>query len=273
MNRHASTEQPVGADRAPCADRASLVQVDRRHNCTCATLAAPALRRLEAALRPWPWLGDRWTRPVVRAAAFETLRSEATRGLVLIGPGMHFRLPPPFVEAFEPIQFGTHDDQLKVLSGDAPTAQEQRRWVIAIVLVLAGVLFVAPLALLFLRGGAGRALQLFSLFAGILVVTFGFVWASQRIFQRWYLLPSAVAVVRPYRTEDRRLELFTRTDSYGLLRYVHTGKTTILVLELRSLDGRRSRRSVSEREAISFLAAWQSPQAPPPIAQIRALFE
>ncbi len=250
---------------------AHLVRVDRRRNCESATLAASALRRLEAALQPFPWLSDRWTRPALRAAAFETLRSEAASGLALIGPGMHFQPPPPFVEVFEPIQLGTNDDQLKVLSGDAPTIQEKRRWIVVVVLVVTALVCVVPFAVMLMRGAAGRAVQLFSLFAGLLVLTFGLVLAAQRIFQRWYLLPSAVAVVRPYGSEERRLVLFTRTDAYALLRYVHTGKTTVLVLELRSLDGRRCRRPVSEREAMSFLAAWQSPLSPPPLEQIRAL--
>lgn len=253
--------------------RAHVVQADRRYRCTSETLPPAALEPLERVLRPWPWFGDRWWKRTVRDAASDLLRTAARGGVAIVGPRMRFQIPSPFEAAFEPIRLGTNDPQLRTLGGDAPTRQERAARVGLWVLAGLGLVLAAPVVIAaFFRALPRRAAL--TVLGAIGAAALGVLVGVQlsRLGAAWFLLPGAVAIVRRRRPVGERLTLCTRFEYWALLRYVSTGKTVVLVLELRSAEGRSFRRPVSEREAISFLAAWQSPLPPPPPERLVELF-
>ncbi len=105
-----------------------------------------------------------------------------------------------------------------------------------------------------------------AVFCGVLLLIGSVVFGVQVLSQlggKWFLLPGAVAIVRARGRPSERLVLCTRRDSCVAIRYIRSGKTTVLVAEVWLADGRSRRRAVSEREALSLLAAWQSPLPPP----------
>ena len=188
--------------------------------------------------------------------------------LVLIGPGISFEIPQPFDEFFEAIEFARpttgNDDRLRTISGETPTRQERAtavlKWIgygmalLAAVGLIVGFFLGFPIrGYLFLAFGA----------MGVCVVLF-VVAMLVGLRDRFYLVPGGVAVVRRAARRGRppRITVFSRTDSVLVYRMVSTGKTMILCFELWTHLGRVVRRAVSEREAISLLAVWQSAQEP-----------
>lgn len=244
--------------------RAHVIVVNRRREFSCATLDAAALGSLEGAFRRVPWWRDRWTHASFRSRLDAMRRDELRDGVALVGPHTVAHVPPPFDDAFEPIELGVSDPQLRTLSGEAETRHErQSAWVLRILAVV-GVIAGAWLLIYWLRGGSTRVAGLIvgvALFTALLIPL---ARALSRIGGHWYLLPGAAAIVRPRRKRPAdRLLLCTRLDSFASIRLVSTGKSTFILLELVRNDGRRFRRPVSDREALSFLAAWQSPLPPP----------
>ncbi|MEP0845215.1 MAG: hypothetical protein HRF50_00180 [Phycisphaerae bacterium] len=253
------------------ATGARIVLVDRRRRCASAGLPAAALARLENALGRGVWFGDRFARKTFRAAALETLRREAPGGLAIIGPGIHFDVPPPFSEHFEPIQLGAADAQLKTLSGAAPTRQERYA---GVSLALAGAIVALVLTMMLLptiRTGNLRLIGAPLFAVATIGLTLAIVFGLRRLAGTWYLLPGAVAVVRAFGPRAERLALRTRLDSCLVLRYDRAGKTVGLYAELLSERARILRTRVSEREALSLLAAWQSARPPPAPQQLQEL--
>jgi hypothetical protein len=251
--------------------KAHVVQVDRRLNCASATLAPAALQRLEAALRASTWYRGRWSRREFRQTVMDILRSDAAGGLAVVSPRLGIEAPAPFVEFFEPIELGAGDAQLKTLSGDAPTRQERvHRWLL-LVLAAAGLGVLGPFFVVLLFGGAYRIVMTIVLLLAANGAIIFVAAALTSVLETWFLLPGAVAVRRNRGRPQDRLTLLTRYDTFALLRHVAAGKAVILALELWSADGRKRRRAVSDREAISFLAAWQSPLPPPTREQLAEL--
>ncbi len=252
-----------------------IVQVSRRRHFGSTTLPSAMLARLETAFRAAPWWRDRWAHRGFRAEARTVLRESG--GLVLMGPGLSFDAPPPFLEQFEPIEvargLGEETERLRTLSGDAPTPQERFAWIVKVIFFVGGVGLVIVFALAFL-GMLPRVVPL--IIAGnilLLGVTLVVVFALRGLTGRWYLVPGAIAIVRrPVRRGlPPRVTVLARADTCLVLRYVHTGKTTILMAELWTHLGRIVRRPVTQREAMSILAAWQSPQTPPPDERLQEL--
>ncbi|MGE0480197.1 MAG: hypothetical protein AB7Q17_06960 [Phycisphaerae bacterium] len=244
-------------------DFAHVVSVDRRRGLCSPTLGEKALSELNAAWRATPWYRDPWSFAKFRGAALDVMFRGAPAGLAFIGRGVRIEPPPPFTDPFEPIEFGSGDDQFDVLSGPTPTREERvarfAKWIIGII----GAAVVVSLGVGWLVGGDDRiaAAMLFGALAIAAVVTV--VALLGGLGGKWFLLPGAIAVVRARGEPRARLQLYTRRDSCAVLRYVSTGKTVVLMLELWSTRGRPARRAVTEREAMAFLAAWQSPLPPP----------
>lgn len=269
------TGGPVVAPAPPAAATAAatphIVRVGRRAQFSSATLASAALVRLVAGWKSCPWYRDRWNWRGLAAAVAATQAAEAPGGLVLIADRVPFDNPPPFAEFFEPIPLGSWDRRLKTLSGEAPTRQERgNRIALWIVGVIVAVLLV-PLALAIIRHGWHLASVLMLGNIVLAAAVIALVVALRNLAGRWYLLPGAVAIVRRWKQGPDRLLLLTPRDAWATIRYVSTGKTVVLVVELRPPTGRRLHTTVSEREAISFLAAWQSPHPPPTRAQLAEL--
>lgn len=253
----------MSAETTPSPAPTHVVHSDRRRRFLSATLPAGALARLETAFRSGPWYLDRWSRRKFRQAAAEVLASEAREGLILLGPRLPFDAPPPFGEFFEPIELGARDGQLRLLSGSAPTRQERQVRIVAYVLGIPLAIALLGALLLVLRRGSMRVV---AVFCGVVLLVGSVVFGVQmlsRLGGRWFLLPGAVAIARPRGGGSGRLALCTRRDTCVLVRYVSTGKSTVLIAELWPADGRRWRRAMSHREAIGLLAAWQSPLPPP----------
>lgn len=207
--------------------------------------------------------------------ALEVTRAPDQAGIVVLGPHMPFEPPPPFDEFFEPIRLlggtGGRDPRLVTLSGEKPTRDERLARIglpvlYCLALVAAAALLVSALQTRSLRE-PGKVLT-------GLMGTAAILWAALalgRLGRRWYLVPGGVAIVRRIGTPRARILVCTPRDTAASLRYVSTGKTTALLLELWRAE-RHWKRVVSEREAISFLAAWRSGLAPPAMAQLRELF-
>ena len=252
-----------------------IVRIDRKKNLSSDTLVPADLQRLESAFRSAPWWRDRWTNRIFRAAALGIARERG--GLALIGPGMSFDNPPPFGEFFEPIEIarglGDNSDELKTLSGPTPTRQERISQVFIWILWLAGLVLIIGMIVAFFRGLPTRAVLglagagvLFALIMMLVVVI-------HRLAGRWYLLPGGIAIVRrpARRGQAPRVTVLSRAETCLALRYVSNGKTVTLKLELWTPLAKRLERPVSEREAISVLAAWQSPHRPPPDERLQEL--
>lgn len=246
--------------------------VDRKGSFSSATLGPDAIALLQTAFKSGRWYQDRWSRRECLDAAHAVRDRSASGGLVLVGPGMHFEPPPPFPEHFEPIELGAADEQLRTLTGVTPTRQERQiRWIL---LIVGAALFalIAPFVAIAALGGAYRiVLIVVGVAGGCVGLVLGIVWLS-KFGSSWYLVPGGVAVLKRLGKSPHRLQLRTRYDSLATFRYVSNGKTTMLVLELwRPGERKPLRRAVSDREAVGFLAAWQSPHPPPSIAQLREL--
>lgn len=241
-----------------------LLQVDRKLHCSSATIAPETLRELQTALHSSAWFTDRLANRRFQAAARAVLRSHAPGGLIVLGPGLGFEPPPPFVEAFEPIQLGADDPQLQTLAGPGLTRQERQTRVIFWILGILGAGIYVTFLLMWLRGGSAWPALGLGLTGAMVAVTIGLARSLMKLGGHWYLLPGSVAVVRRRGRPQDRLILRTRFDTVAVLRMVFTGNVLVLTLELWGHESRKMSRSVSDREAISFLAAWQSPLPPPP---------
>lgn len=255
---------PPASESAPPAAPPHIVSVDNKKNFTSSTLPAPALNRLASVFKSIPWYRDRWSHRTFRRALLHSLHTDAAAGLVVLGPGVPFTPPLPFTEAFEPVELGAADERLKILSGDAPTRQEvQTRRALWVVLPGVALLFLAGAIAAYIRARPQiQVLAPIAIFFAIVIATLAATirWALGWR-GRWYLLPAAVAII--YRRKKPPLKLLTRFNTCALIRYVNAGKTVVLALELLSRDSTRSMTSITQREAVSFLAAWQSPHAPP----------
>lgn len=252
-----------------------IVRFERRTELSSDTLPPAVVANLEAAYNERPWWRDRWTAARFKSAARDALHAHGS--LVVLGPRMQFDVPPPFAEFFEPIEvavgLGDQTERLKTISGEKPTREEQWRWVILVIAGVSVIGFLIPFGLAFMRGLAIREMGIISaafLLTGLIIVG---ILALKRLSGRWYLVPGGIAVVRrPIRRgRPARVTVLSRTDSVLAFRYVSTGKTTVLYAELWTHAGKRIRRPVSQREAISILAAWQSPLTPPPDERLQEL--
>lgn len=234
--------------------------MDRAGRFSGPTLPADVLERLERQFRSAGWWRDRWRQRGFRDLSREILRTAAPDGLVIVGPNMGFSIPPPFHELFEPLEFGVSDDQWQVLSGDPPTRHER---IMQIALwawsaVLLGCLVPIVTWIIF-AGQIPRTMSyLFGVFAGIPLFTLAIIFLVKTLHGKWFLMPGAVAVIRGRPGRGGRAELFTRLDSVASIRWVSNGKSSSLVLELHRSGQDKRHRPIRDREAIAFLAAWQS---------------
>lgn len=253
---------------------AHIVQVDRRGHCVSNSLAPESAERLDRIFRKHSWWVDRWHNKKFRSALLDMLATEARGGLAIVGPRMGFELPPPFREFFEPIEFGVSDDQWNVLSGDAPTKQERVAQVGLWIGAIIGIVALVPVGLAFMNSPLAFTrigMPMGGVLAAAVVFTVAIVWATKLSMGKWFLLPGAVAVV-PYKArKGQRVVLLTRFEHVAVIRWVSNGKSSSLMLEFWSKGAKRYRRPVSDRTAISFLAAWQSPFAPPTPQQVQEL--
>ncbi len=263
---------PVRPGNEPSSALPHIVLVDKKKQFSSPTLPIAAINRLAAVFKSIPWYRDRWSHRTFRAALLGTLRTDAPAGLVVLGPGMPFEPPPPFTEAFEPIELGAGDERLKVLSGDTPTRQELlTRRTLWVVLPGAALLAIAGLIAAFIRARAQiqAMMPIFIMLAiGVALVASAVRWVA-RWRGRWYLLPSSIAVID--RREKPPLKLHTRFNTCAIIRYVNAGKTVVLALELLSEPSKRRMRAVTQREAVSVLAAWQCPHPPPELDELTEL--
>lgn len=240
-----------------------------------ATLPAAALAQLETAFRAGPWLLDRWSRRRFRHSAGRLLHVAAPGGLVVIGPGTGIEAPSAFAERFEPVLLtGGMDDrseQLMLLAGSKTTREDRARRVLAVVVTLMAVVLTAGFVIGLLHGMALSALALIGVWVFLMLAVGSLVIWIRRLGGRWFVVPGGVAIIGgPGRHRDE-LRLFTRHDAAVLLRMIRTGKTHTLSLELVTRGARARRRPVSQREALAFLAAWQSTQPPPTPEQLQEL--
>lgn len=246
---------------------AHIVHVDKRKNFSSTTLPADALQRLEASFRAIPWWRDKWTAKTFRVAARDVHREHG--GLVLIGPGVKFDIPPPFLEMFEAIEIGTglgdDGERLKVLSGDAPTSQERWRRIGKWIAVTIATAFVLMFGALIFRGMPQRVLYVVLGAIGFNALVVLGIFSIQGMGKRCFLIPGGIALVRrPVRRgQPPRITVLSRRDSCVVIRYVHHGKTVVLTLELWTHAGGKVSRAVSEREAMSLIATWQGTVTPP----------
>jgi hypothetical protein len=241
-----------------------IVRVNKKKQFSSDSLPPPALNQLASLFKSLPWYRDRWSHKKFRRAILQTLHSDAPGGLILLGPNIPVTPPPPFPEHFEPIELGASDQRLKILSGEEPTREELRNrraaWVVLpglVLLVLAGIIAAftrarPPVHILI------PILVVFGSFAALATTAIRWVVGLRG---RWYLLPAAVAIL--VRRKKPPLTLLTRFDTCAIIRYVNAGKTVVLALELISPPLTRKMIAITHREAISFLAAWQSPHPPP----------
>jgi hypothetical protein len=252
-----------------------IVRIDRKKNFKSDTLAPDDIARLEGAFRAVRWWRDRWTDRSFRAAAMEIVRERG--GLALVGPGMPFDNPPPFAEFFEPVEiargFGSETEQLKTISGEKLTREERIGRIVSLLAWPAGIALIVLLLVAYFRGMPARAAIFLAGMAMLITVVMVLVVRLQRLGGRWYLLPGGLAVVRrPVRRgQSPRVTVLSRNDTCLAFRLVSNGKTVMRIMELWTPLRKRLHRSVSEREAISVLAAWQSPQKPPPDERLQEL--
>lgn len=246
---------------------AHLVQIDRRRRFTSATLPEAARARLEAAYLSGRWWRDRWTSRGFRDAVRDANREQG--GLILLGPALPFEPPPPFAEWFEPVEVGAGTgsdvEALKTISGVKQTREERQRRLANLLAVIAIGAGLVLLAFSFSpRMPRIAPLLLLGLTSFVALVVFLAVKA-QTWRGRWFVVPGGLAVVRrpARRGGPMRITVLSRADSCLAFRYVSTGKTTILFAEVWTHAGRIVRRAVTSREAMSLIAAWSSPHAPP----------
>ena len=248
---------------------AYIVQVDRHGNFSCDSLAADLLADLQATYKSQPWYSDKLTCKPFRQRVHDVMRRSG-RGVVIVGPGMSFEAPPPFMEFFEPIQLGTNDPQMQTLSGAKPTRQEKAIWILIVLGLLVAVGGMIPLFIAFMRGQSRVVYSVLLMFGAVAVFVRFLIWFIQRVSGTWFLLPSAVAV-RSRRKPQEPLVVLRPRETPALLRWVSNGKSAALILELWQADGKKWRRSVSEREAMTFLAAWRSDEVAPAAEKLAEL--
>ncbi|MDX2198828.1 MAG: hypothetical protein SF069_07635 [Phycisphaerae bacterium] len=247
------------------------MSADRRNRLTCATLDSAVLSKLQAVLSAPPWYRTRWTHPRFREGAHELLRSEIPEGFLIDATHGRLNAPPPFVEPFEPIELGENDPQLKTLSGAAKTSEEKSQTIALWILSIAGAAIFSAIVFSAFAAGRGRFAG-FVLMAAIMgvAITVGLVMTIMSFRPEWYLVPGGVAIVRAAGGKKPAVTIFSRQDSIVVFRYVSTGKSTFLMCEMWSKSASESR-AVSQREAISLMAAWQSPRLPPTAEELREL--
>ncbi len=249
-----------------------LVQIDR--DVRSDTLPAHALERLTTAWRSKPWWRTGWDHPAFRLEALRV--AQECGGIVLDGTRGRVKMPPPFSEFFEPIELegaGSSTRRLKMLSGEKSTSEE-RAFTILVALIAVGFLFAAAAGLLAVMHGMLNALVAPTIFMILLILAlvFGIQWI-RTLGGRWFIVPGGIAMFRrpPRRGAPRRITVLSRANATPALRYVSTGKATVLMLELWTGPKRGPRRAVSVREAMSVLAAWRSPLKPPDDSQLEEL--
>lgn len=252
-----------------------IVRIDRRKAFVSSTLPADAVQQLQQVFRGTPWWSDGWGHRRFRAAARSVLHTHGS--LALLGSGIAFDAPPPFPEFFEPIEIAgrlfVERERLKTLSGTAPTRQEKGGR-IALIIVGVAALAIAGFFLLTYLFGLLAPRVIVILLAGNAIIA-GAIAAVMLIVlgraARWFLVPGAIAIVRrpSRRGQPARVTVIPRSAACLVFRYVSTGKTVVLHAELWTHADRVVRRAVSDREAISILAAWQSPQTPPTDEQLQ----
>lgn len=255
-----------------------LVYADAKGVFTSPTLSLAGLQRIQEAFRRTPWYRDRWASAAFRREIGQIEAEFAPSGLVFLVGKLPFEVPPAFHEFFEPIElklvrFASQlaNDPMQMLSGEAPTRQERFARVGGYIVLLALAAVFLPLTITLLVGGQYRVLMLIlAILGGNLAFIMLIFWLA-RFAGRWYLIPRGVVIRRSFGLARRRTIVRDRRDTIAMLRYVHTGKSTSLNLDLWSPAGRRWSRPVSEREAISFLAAWQSHREPPTRDQLQEL--
>lgn len=265
------SDHPTNA--AP-AQRPHLISIDRRGNFTSPTMPPALLQQLQAVFMKRAWWLDRWSARAFREATSAMAATGGPASTVFISTGVKLDPPPPFDEFFEPIPFEVDFDgglttRLRDLSGQKPTREERMRPI--------GVFVVACIVLAACGGLAFAMFQthsiriLFGVLAMVAIqgLIVALIVALLRLRGKWHLVPGGVAIVRRYARPMRRLTLLTPRDATASLRYVSTGKTVILTLTLWTRDGQRYSTGVSQRQALAFLATWQSTHPPPTERQLR----
>lgn len=266
-----------GAARGNVSD-VHFVYADSKGVFTSPTLSLAGLQRIQEAYRRTPWYRDRWSSAAFRREIGQIEAEHAPDGLVILVGNLPFEVPPSFDEFFEPIEFKfvrfaseLRRDPMKMLSGEAPTRQERFVRVIGWLVALVVGAALLPIAITLVAGGQYRVLaMIFGIFAANIAIIVLIFWLM-RLAGRWYIVPRGVVIRRSFGLRRRRLVVRDRRDTIAMFRYVSTGKSRHLILELWSPAGRRWSRPVSEREAISFLAAWQSRREPPTREQLQEL--
>ncbi|MFN0137202.1 MAG: hypothetical protein ACKVS9_13925 [Phycisphaerae bacterium] len=255
-----------------------FVYADPKGVFTSPTLSLAGLQRIQEAYRRVPWYRDRLASATFRREVGQIEAEFAPSGLVFLVGKLPFEVPPAFHEFFEPIElklvrFASQlaDDPMQMLSGEAPTRQERFARVGGYIIVATLAAIFLPIAITLLVGGQYRVLAtIFGALAANFALIVLILWLA-RFAGRWYLIPRGVVIRRSFGLARRRTIVRDRRDTIAMLRYVHTGKSHHLNLDLWSPAGRRWSRPVSEREAISFLAAWQSRREPPTREQLQEL--
>jgi len=254
--------------------RPHLVWIDRRGEFSSPTMPAALVQRFQSVFRRRSWWLDRWSARTFRDAVSAELPREAPSGAVFISTGVKLDPPPPFDEFFEPIPFelafgGDLENRLRDLSGQKPTREERMRPVGMFIVGLVALLTCGGLAFAMFQSHSIRIV--FIVLAMVLLngLILAIIFALLRLRGKWHLIPGGVAIVRRYARPMRRLTLLTPRDAVATLRYVSTGKTVILTLTLWTYDGKRYAAGVSQRQALGFLAAWQSSHPPPSERQVR----
>lgn len=207
--------------------------------------------------------------------AAEIQRRHGARGLILIERKILPDPPPPFCQAFEAIELGTSDPQLKTLTSEAPTREEKGRlvglWIgafaaTAVLFLVSGLLWYRPGVLT--RAGAPLALVIGgnALLVGAILLIIHY--AKSR--RRWFLVPGGVVLRVMHRGRPAELRLRTPDECVAFLNLVRTKNGSYRNIALWSQAGAETS-MCSEREQRAFIAAWLSPVPPPPLSQLEAM--
>lgn len=249
------------------SDNVHIVRVGKRGDFHSDTLDADRVAQLQTAFRKKRWYADGWTRKGFHQDVWRVFETFPERGLVFIGRNVAADAPR-FDRRFEPVEIGSNDPQLRTLAGKTG----QKRNALDPKILVGALSIVAFLLGAFFVRGIG--IRIAAIAGGVLALVFAIVFAIiylQKSIGSWYLVPGGVAIVRRMKKGADRLVLCTRYDSWSLLRWIHTGKSSYLVLEIRDATGKRYQTGISTADAGSFLGAWQCPHPPPSREQLEEL--
>ncbi len=239
-----------------------IARLDWRGRFASATLTAAELVGLDAA-----WKADR-TRPKrgklpdYYTAALELHERVARDGLVIICDAHFTANPASYAEFFEPIELASNDRRLRWLGPDeySPLTWQLRRWHFVICLSLFSLLFFAK----------GLWL-LWSLWPFLVTIAVELILLTLEQVQGWlgervYVVPGGLVFAGA-----GAAELYTRRDCVAVVRYRRRFMLPKPCVELVRKDGASRCHYFSPGTMQAFLTAWQSPQLPPSIEQVREL--